>query len=168
MNDFIMTRRSIRKYTDAPVTDEQIKTLLRAAMSAPSAMNMRPWRFVVVRDGAMRQWIADNHPYAKMLPHAQAAIVVCGVRRQPGALKDYWVQDCSAAMENLLLQAHAMGLGAVWLGVYPRQERADMVAKALELPEDVVPLGIASLGWPAEERDLPERYDESCVHWEKW
>ena len=103
-----------------------------------------------------------------MLPQAQVAVVVCGCRRQPGALRDYWVQDCAAAMENLLLQAHGMGLGAVWLGVYPRQERMDMVSEVLHLPEEIVPMGIASIGWPAEEKDAPDRYDASCVHWEKW
>jgi nitroreductase len=163
----ILTRRSIRKYTEAPVTDEQVETLLKAAMAAPSAANKQPWHFIVVRDQALREAFTQFHPYSAMLPDAPVGILVCGDTELE--LGDgYWVQDCSAATENLLLAAHAVGLGAVWLGITPR---ADLVAqtKALfGLPENVIPLGMISIGHPAEQKEPGGRFDPTRVRRDKW
>ena len=122
MDDAILRRRSIRAYTQEPVTDAQVEALLRAAMAAPSAGNQQPWRFVVIRDKRTLGAITEVHPYAKMLPGASVAILVCG---DPGAGKwpQYWEQDCAAATENVLIAAEQLGLGSVWLGVHPLAER---------------------------------------------
>lgn len=163
----ILTRRSIREYTDRPVTPEQIRTLLEAAMQAPSAGDHRPRHFVVIRDRGLLHRVTEIHPYAAMLDAASAAILVCGDTDKEMA-PGYWIQDCSAAMENILLAAHGMGLGAVWLGVHPRPERVSAVRRLFELPEHVPPLGIASIGYPAEHKPRAERYDESRVHTDRW
>jgi nitroreductase len=163
----ILTRRSVRRYTDEPVTEEQIEEMLRAAMAAPSAGDQRPWDFVIITERETLDAIPEFHRYAKMLHDAPLAIVVCAdLDRQ--VHEGYWVQDCSAATENLLLAAHAIGLGAVWLGVYPREERVEGLRRLLGLPENVVPLNVVSIGHPAEERKYAKRYDESKVHRERW
>ena len=134
--DVIMTRTSIRAYRDCPVGADTVELLLRAAMAAPSAMNRQPWVFVVVDDKALLQKFADSLQYAKMAASAPLAVVVCAdLTRNPGASCDWWVMDASAASENLLLAAHAVGLGAVWTGVYPRSERVKAVRTILGLPE---------------------------------
>jgi len=163
----IMTRRSVRKYAAGTMSDRQIRKLLEAAMNAPSAGNQQAWQFIVVRERETLLKITDVHPYAQMLKQAGAAIVVCG---DLGAEKHqgYWVQDCAAATQNLLLAAHAMGLGAVWLGVYPRKDRVAGVQKLLYLPKQVVPLSIVSLGRPAEKVPPAKRYDGKKVHQEQW
>jgi nitroreductase len=163
----IMTRRSIRTYEAEPVGPESVEVLLRAAMAAPSAGNQQPWRFVVVTDRAMLDRLSATSPYAGPLLRAPLAVVVCGEtagERHPG----YWVEDCSAAMENLLLAAHASGLGAVWLGYHPNAERVELARDVLGLPESIVPLGIAAIGHPAEEREPIDRYREDFVHHEVW
>lgn len=163
----IFTRRSIRKYTSEPVTDDELKQLLRAAMHAPSAGNQRPWEFIVIRDRETLNKIPGIHKYAQMLKQAQAAIVVCGDMTKQ-KYDGFWVQDCSAATQNMLLAATALGLGAVWLGVHPVVERVEDLRKMLGIPGHVVPLSIVSLGRPGEERDTPDRYDESRIHMESW
>lgn len=163
----IFTRRSIRKYTSEPVTDHELEQLLRAAMHAPSAGNERPWEFIVIRDRETLNEITGIHKYAQMLKQAQVAVVVCGdLERQK--YEGFWVQDCSAATQNILLAATALGLGAVWLGVHPVVERVEDLRKLLNIPKHVVPLSIVSLGRPAEERETPDRCDESRIHMEKW
>jgi len=163
----IMTRRSIRTYDTEPVESGAVDILLRAAMAAPSAGNQQPWRFVVVTERTMLDRLAATSPYAGMLAWAPLAVVVCGEtegERHPG----YWVEDCSAAMQNILLAAHASGLGAVWLGYHPDLERVERVRGLLGLPESVVPLGIAAIGHPAEQRLPADRYREEFVHRERW
>jgi len=163
----IMSRRSIRNYTDAPVTEQELETVLRAAMAAPSAGNQQSWRFVVARDAATRERLAQCTPYAGPLARAQVALVVCGDtrdERHPG----YWVQDCSAAIENLLLAAHAIGLGAVWIGVHPLPERAQAVREVCALPQGIEPLSMVALGHPAEDKPAADRYDPTLVHLERW
>lgn len=165
----ILTRRSIRKYTDKPVGQETIAKLVKAAMAAPSAHNQQPWRFVVVREQKTRDEISRFHPYAKMLKGAPVAIVVCAdhtLEKDPPA--GYWVQDCAAATQNILLAAHSLGLGAVWLGFHPRQQRIEELKKLIELPEHVTPFCVISLGYPAEEKGPSERYDPSRVCHERW
>jgi nitroreductase len=163
----IMTRRSTRKFTDATVPESAIETLLRAAMAAPSAGNQQSWRFVVVEQRARLDRLAQTSPFAGPLTLAPLAIVVCGETdgaRHPG----YWVQDCAAAMENLLLAAHASGLGAVWLGYHPAEERVDRLSSELDLPDTVVPLGIAAIGYPDETKPTTDRYEPVYVHRESW
>jgi len=161
----IFARRSIRKYTDQPVSKEDIRTLLEAAMAAPSASNRKPWRFIVITERHTLDALAEAHPYGKMLFEAPLCISVCGDLTE---MEQFWVQDCSAATENLLLAATALGLGAVWLGVYPNQERVAAVRQILGLPETITPLNLISIGHPAEEKEPRTQYDGSRVHWEHW
>jgi nitroreductase len=157
----ILTRRSIRRYTAQAVSDELIKELLQAAMSAPSAGNQQDWQFVVVRNREVLDELAGVHPYAP-LTGAPLAILVCG-DLQRESHKGFWVQDCAAATQNLLLAAHANGLGAVWCGCYPREERAAGLRKALSLPEHIVPLALVVIGYPAEKKGRQDRYDPAKV-----
>jgi len=167
MMDVILSRRSIRQYTDEPVSEQLVKELLEAAMSAPSAKNQQPWHFIVIRDRATLGKIPEFHPYSQMLLQAQVAIVVCG-DEQLEVSKGNWAQDCSAATQNILLAAHAKGLGAVWLGVYPREERVGPLKELLGIPESVIPLSIVSIGYPAFKKEPANRYNESRVHYERW
>jgi nitroreductase len=160
----IFFRRSIRKYTNEPVSEADIQTLLEAAMAAPSASNNKPWHFVVVTQRETLDALADAHPHGKMLAQAPLCIAVCG---DPD-LSRYWEQDCSAATENLLLAATALGLGAVWLGVHPREDRITAVRQVLGIPDDVSPLNLISIGHPAEEKEPRTQYDEARVHRGRW
>jgi nitroreductase len=163
----IFSRRSIRLYTAKPVSREMVNEILRAAMSAPSAGNERPWHFIVLTDRNILDAIPKFHPYSAMLKHAQVAILVCGdltLEKNKG----YWTLDCAAATENVLLAAHAKGLGAVWCGVYPTEDRVANLKKLLSLPEHVVPFSLVPLGFPAEEKQAPDRFDGSRVHENRW
>ena len=165
--ELLLTRRSIRNYTEEDVSDEDVERILRAAMTAPSAGNQQPWHFVVIRDRGTMERIMEVHPYSGMLSQAPVCIAVLAELEQehhPG----YWVQDCSAATENMLLAAHAIGLGAVWLGVHPRQDREDGIREILGLPDGVECLALVSIGHPAEHKPPARRYAESRVHRETW
>ncbi|MDZ7337332.1 MAG: nitroreductase family protein [candidate division KSB1 bacterium] len=163
----IITRRSVRTFTSRPVPPEVVRKLLVAAMSAPSAGNQQPWHFVVVRARGTLEALAELLPHGKMLLHAPVAVVVCAdLRLEVHA--GYWVQDCAAATENLLLAAHALGLGGVWVGVYPREERVVGVRKLFALPDEVMPLCIVAIGYPGEPIGGAERYKEGRVHYERW
>jgi len=166
MDDPILSRRSIRAYTGEPVTDEQLERLLRAAMSAPSAGNQQPWRFVVVRGRETLGAIPAVHPYARMLDHAPLAIVVCGT--SDGRWPQFWDQDCAAAVENLLIEAQSLGLGAVWLGVHPLAERVTGLRRLLGIPDAVTPFAVVAVGHPAETKSPADRFDPSRVHHERW
>lgn len=159
----MLARRSIRKYTAQPVSPEQIRRLLEAAMAAPSASNRQPWHFVVVTDRSTLDRLADAHPYGKMLSEATLCIAVCGDPEN-----DHWVQDCSAATENILLAATEMGLGSVWLGVHPRGDREHDVRDILGIPPRYSPLNLISLGYPAEQKEPRTQYEEARVHREHW
>jgi nitroreductase len=161
----IFARRSIRRYTSEAVSEEDIRTLLEAAMAAPSASNRKPWQFVVVTERDRLDALADAHRHGKMLFDAPLCISVCGDLTE---MERFWVQDCSAATENLLLAAVALGLGAVWLGVYPRDERVSAVRQILALPEHIMPLNLISIGHPGEKKDARTQYDEARVHRERW
>jgi len=167
VTDLLLTRRSIRKYTKEPVSDEVIKMLLEVAMAAPSAGNQQPWHFIVIRDRAILDEIPKLHPYAQMVKEAPVAIVVCGDERSV-KYKDYWPQDCAAATENLLLAAHANGLGGVWCGVYPTEERVRPLRELLNIPEGVFPFSLIAMGHPDEEKPPAERFDASRVHADRW
>jgi len=160
----IFSRRSIRKYTAESVSEADIKTLLEAAMAAPSASNNKPWHFVVVTQRESLDALADAHPYGKMLTQAPLCIAVCG----DPTISDYWGQDCSAATENLLLAGTALGLGAVWLGVYPREQRITFTRQILSIPENISPLNLISIGHPAVEKPARTQYDEARVHRGRW
>jgi nitroreductase len=163
----IISRRSIRRYTGQTIPDEMIEQLLQAAMSAPSAGNMQPWQFVIIDDREILDKIPTVHPYADMVREAPLAILVCGDLQRDG-FGGYWVQDCSAATENLLIAAHARGLGAVWLGVYPRDERVKALRDLLSIPEDITPFAVIALGYAAEELSREDRFDPSKVHRNHW
>jgi len=163
----IYGRRSIRRYTDEPVTDAEIEVLLKAAMAAPSAGNQQSWRFIVVRDRAVLDEMSVATPYSKMLAAAPLGMVVAGDTRDekhPG----YWVQDCSAAIQNLLVAAHATGLGAVWIGVHPEREREENVRRICAVPEGIVPLAMIALGHPEELKPPAERFCGDFVHYDRW
>jgi len=163
----IFNRRSIRKYTSQAVTDSQIQQLLKAAMAAPSAGNEQPWEFIVLRDRKTLNAIPKFHPYSLMLYEASVAILVCGdLSREK--YTGYWVQDCAAATENMLLAAVELGLGAVWLGVYPIEERVAAMRKLLNIPETVVPFSLVSIGYPAEQQQPSDRFDASRIHYDMW
>jgi nitroreductase len=163
----ILTRRSIRKYTGEPVSEEDLQTILRAGSYAPSAHNYQPWHFIVVRDAEKLTAIANSHRYAKMLPEAGCGIVVAGdksVQKKMGFL----VEDCSAAIQNILLAAHGLGLGTVWCGLYPVPRLTKAVSAVLQLPSNIVPVGLVALGHKVEDRKVGERFDPSKVHYESW
>ncbi len=162
----ILTRRSIRKYTKQPVSDEVLKELLEAAMCAPSAGNQQPWYFVVINDRKILNGIPKYHPYAQMLKEAPVVILVCcAPDLQRG---EFGVQDCSAATQNILLAAHAKGLGAVWLGIYPAEPLVTATKKLLNLPEHIIPISLISIGYPAEQRPRQDRYQADRVHYNQW
>ena len=164
----IMTRTSIRKYTDQPVSKADIETLLRAGMAAPTAVNKQPWHFVVVTDKAKLKELAGNR--GRMLEQCALAIVVCGNmdKALSGKGQAYWIQDCSAATENILLTAHALGLGAVWTGVYPMDDRVANVSKAVKLPETIIPLCVIAIGHPAESPTPKDKWKPENVSYNEF
>lgn len=163
--DNIATRTSVRDYEARPVEKEKIEKMLRAAMAAPTAMNKQPWHFVVVDQRNVLDALAGTNPYAKMLKKAPLAIVVCGNTDKmiEGGGRDFWIQDASAATENLLLAAHAMGLGAVWTGAYPSEERCISISKVLSLSDNLVPLNMIVVGYPAEQPQPKQKFKEENV-----
>lgn len=161
----ILSRRSIRKYTDQNISFELVEELLRAAMSAPSANNLQPWHFIIISERQILDRVPEFHPYSSMLCSAPLAIAVCGDSELQPA---FWVQDCSAASQNILLAAHARGLGAVWLAIYPREQRVQGLRKLLGLPDNIVPLSLISLGYPAVQKPPENRYDKVKVHHNHW
>ena len=161
----IQSRRSIRKYADALVDDKQVETLLRAAMSAPSAGNEQPWEFVVIRDEATRAKIVEFHAHGKPVVDAALGILVCGDMNRV-KYDEMWVQDCSAAVENLLIAARGIGLGTCWIGIYPREERMKGMAELCELPDNVTPFALIAVGVPDENKGLADYYDAERVHHE--
>ncbi|EKO40314.1 MAG: nitroreductase [Solidesulfovibrio magneticus str. Maddingley MBC34] len=163
----LYTRRSIRSFTDAPVAEADLETLLRAAMAAPSAGNAQPWHFVVVTERAVLDAIPGIHPYAAMCKTAQAAVVVCAelsLEKYPG----YWVLDCAAATQNLMLAARGLDIGSVWCGLYPQQERMTAMAGLLQLPEGVAPHALVVLGHPAQEFKKIDRFKPERIHRNGW
>lgn len=163
--DNIATRTSVRDYEARPVEKEKIEKMLRAAMAAPTAMNKQPWHFVVVDQRNVLDALAGANPYAKMLKKAPLAIVVCGNTDKmiEGGGRDFWIQDASAATENLLLAAHAMGLGAVWTGAYPSEERCISISKVLSLSDNLIPLNMIVVGYPAEHPQPKQKFKEENI-----
>lgn len=162
--EIIFGRRSIRQYTGEPISGQDLANLLQAGMAAPSASNRKPWHFVTVTDRTKLRALADTHPYGKMLASAAAAIAVCG----DPSISEWWVQDCSAATENILVAANALGLGGVWLGCHNRPEREEDVRDVLGIPASVGVLSLISVGHPAEEKEARTQYDAARVHENAW
>jgi nitroreductase len=163
----IMTRRSIRNYTEKKVPETIIKKLLEAAMNAPSACNQQAWQFIIVTDSDVKIGLTNIHPYAQMLKQAYCGIVVCGDLKAEKC-KEFWIQDCSAAVQNILLAAHALGLGAVWCGVYPRLERVAKIQKYLGIPKSVFPVALIPIGYPSAKVKPVKRYSAKKIHRDRW
>ena len=165
--NYILYRRSIRRYTDQKIKEQQIKNLLTAAMYAPSAVNRQPWHFVVIDDPALMDKIMEVHPHAWMLQTASHAIVVCGdeqLQHDDG----YWIVDCGAATQNLLLAAHTLGLGGCWVGLHPREGTKTAFSTLLNLPSHVHPFALVALGYPEENKPRPERFHAGKVKHNSW
>jgi nitroreductase len=160
----IFSRRSIRRYTGEPVAEADIQSLLEAGMAAPSGANRRPWHFIVVTDRATLTALADAHPYGGMIADAALGIAVCGDMGK----SDWWVQDCSAATENILLAAAGLGLGAVWLSSHGRPERERAIREILGIPETIGVLSLLSIGHPAVEKPARTQFDPGRVHRDRW
>ncbi|MCK5035159.1 MAG: nitroreductase family protein [Candidatus Sabulitectum sp.] len=167
MLDAIRNRRSIRKYQDKPVPSEKLEILIRAAMQAPSARNTQPWEFVITEDRDILSRIPDFHPYAGMVPSAGAVILVCGNRELQGEIS-YILEDCSAAIQNILLEAVNQDIGAVWLGVYPREDRIQGMISLFNLPGHIVPIALVSLGFPGESKEFDDRFKKEKIHRDCW
>jgi nitroreductase len=166
--DTIYTRRSIRKYQEKPVEKEKLETLVRTAMAAPSANNQKPWEFVVVTDPEVMNKVRSALMFGKY--NAPAAIAVCGntsLFKNPVSTQ-FWVQDCSAATENILLAAVTLGLGTVWLGVHPIHNFSKRISKVLGLPAHIKPLNVIYVGYPAEEKPPRTQFNPACLHWERF
>lgn len=163
----ILTRRSIRTFADRPVPDDTVTQLLRAAMAAPSARNQQPWEFIVVRDRARLEALAVAQPNAGMVRRAPLAVVVCANLERVKS-EGYWIQDCAAAVQNLLVAAHSLGLGAVWSGTYPREERVANVRTLFALPDGIVPFAVIAIGYAAESIKPADRFEAERVHLDHW
>jgi nitroreductase len=163
----IITRRSIRKYTSRDIEYTLVTKILQAGMMAPSAHNRCPWQFIVITEKEKLLAIPRFHPYSEMLKHAPMAVLIAGDKRIQKS-EEYLVQDCAAATENMLLAAHALGLGAVWLAVYPRQERMQGIIDLFAIPDYIFPVSMIALGYPAEVKMQPERFDPGRVHHNQW
>jgi nitroreductase len=162
----IFSRRSIRKYdTEKQVSDKEMDILIRAGMQAPSAMNIQPWHFVVIKERNIIDQIPAFHTDASMLKYASLVIAVCG---NIGESPYFWDQDCSAATENILLAAHALGLGAVWLGTYPIEDRINGTKKLLDIPDDIMPFSLISIGRPLEPKPFEDKFNPERLHFNKW
>ena len=167
----IATRRSIRRFDPLrAVEDEKVEKILKAAMCAPSAMDKRPWEFVVVKDKAQLQKLGERLPNSRVANGAQLAIVVCGSLDNglPGRGKEYWIHDCSAASMNILLAAHALGLGAVWTGVYPGEDRVAAVREIFSIPDGFMPLNVIPLGYAAENPSPKDKWNSAKIHIDRW
>ena len=165
----IMTRTSIRQFTSQPIPKDTLVDIVKAGMAAPSAVNVQPWSFIIINEPEVLKKLEEVHPYSN-LKTATAAIVVCGLKdkAENPDVRPYWVQDCSAATENILLAAHAYGIGAVWCGVYPSEERVNAVKQVLEIPENVVPLNIITMGFPAQNPEPKDKFNPDNIHYQKW
>ena len=164
LKNALLMRRSVRKFTDEAVSGEHIDALLHAAMSGPSACNRCPWEFCVITNKETISSLREASRFSKM--NAPLAIVVCGnlSRSLPVQLSEYWIQDCSAAIENILLRATDLGLGAVWCGAHPQEKVVNKLKDVLSLPQKHIPLGIIHIGYPAEAPEPRDQYDEKRVH----
>ena len=167
LKEALLKRRSVRKFTEEPVSEEMIEELLHAAMSGPSACNKKPWDFYVVSNKEVLKELQSASKFTKMT--APLAMIVCGnlSRALPLGMAEYWIQDCSAATENILLRVTDLGLGAVWCGIHPQKRAVQKVREILGMNGKMVPLNIILIGHPAEEPEARDQYDENRVHYVK-
>lgn len=163
----IITRRSIRHFMNKEISKESIEAIIKAAMYAPSARNYQPWHFIVINQRELLDKIPSIHPYAEMMLEAEIAVLVCG-DREIEKMDEYIVVDCAAATQNLLLAAHDLGLGTVWLGVYPRKERIEGLSRLLRLPGNILPVSLIAIGYPSEHKEMPERFKPERIHYNSW
>ena len=168
--DVIFSRKSVRSYTGELVPKEKLDILLKAAMAAPSGRNQQPWAFIAISDQVILEKLAKGLPYAKMLPEAGTAIIVCGYSapHERSDSKDLWEQDCAAATQNILLGAEAMNLGAVWTAVHPYPDRQEHVRKVLNIPSEIFPFCVIPVGYPIGEEIPKNKFDPVKIHWDKW
>lgn len=166
----IMTRTSVRSYSDRPVGKETVDTLLRAAMAAPTAGNKQPWRFVVIDDKEILQSIGENFHTMTQAKNAALAVIMCGDTEATfsGDAIGYWIQDVAAASENLLLAAHAVGLGAVWCGIYPQMARVEQFSRMLNLPSNIVPMACICIGYPQGQTLPKDKWKPQYIHYNTW
>jgi nitroreductase len=167
MLNSILTRRSIRKFKSKALKTDDLETILKAAMAAPTAGNSQIWEFIVINDRVLFNAIEKFHPYAQMVLQAPVAILVCAdLNREK--YKDRWPLDCAAASENILLAAHSLNLGAVWVGIYPDKQRMNEMVKLLELPKNIKPVSLIPIGYAAEEKPESNRFDRDKIHYNKF
>ena len=166
----IRQRRSVRHFVPGKrVPREQLIELVKAGMAAPSACNRQPWAFIAIDDPEVAAELAAIHPHAAFLRDSSSAIAVCGdLDRALTEIPDYWLQDCSAATENILLAAEALGLGAVWCGVHPNSAIEPKIRAVLQLPERIIPLNLIVLGYPAGQEQPKDKFDPERLHWQRW
>lgn len=163
------TRVSVRAFTGEKISEEQIQTLLQCAMAAPSAMNHQPWAFIVVTEDSILEQLGQEFPYSRCDQKPACAIIPCGdLTKAIKGSEDFWINDVSAATENILLAAHAMGLGAVWTGLHPNMERATVAQQLLGLPEYIIPLCIVPVGVPAEQPEIKDKWNTDNIHYNRW
>ena len=163
----INSRRSIRKFTGEPLDEQDLKNIIKAGFQAPSAHGLEPREFVVVRDAKIIEKIVQFHGYAKMLPQAGCGIVVCGDKTKQNVF-GFLISDCSASVQNMLLAAHGLGLGAVWCGLYPREHLIEGMTDVLNLPEHIIPVGMVVVGIKDEKKSAINRYNEDKIHYDRW
>lgn len=167
--DCIMTRTSVRVYSGTKVSEQDLLKICKAGMAAPSAINLQPWSFIILNDEDTLDELANVLPHCKMLPLAGKGIVVCGViDKDPVYAKEYWVYDCSAVTQNILLAAHALGFGAVWTAVYPDEKKVKDVKKILSLPENIIPLAVIPIGVPSGKQIIKDKFKKENIHYNKW
>lgn len=168
--EIIHQRKSVRNYTDQKVEKEKLEALVKAGMAAPTAVNKQPWAFVVIDDKDVLNQLGDALPYAKMAKKAGGAIIVCGdlSKALEGWEQEFWIQDCSAATQNILLAAESMGLGAVWTAAYPAKDRMKSVIEILNLPEHIIPLNVIPIGYPKGIEKPKDKWKPENMHWQKW
>lgn len=163
----ILTRRSIRKYINKNIPGEYYEIMLKAAMHAPSARNRQPWHFIIINEREILNRLAEVNSSWKMLADASSAIVVCGDQDLEDS-ESFIIQDCSAATQNILLAAHELGLGSVWLGVHPREDRLLPLIDILQIPKNILPVSMIAIGKPDESREIPDRYNVERIHQNSW
>ncbi len=166
--DVLFSRRSIRRYKEGIIENETMERLVHAGMVAPSAFNQQPWEFIIIKDKKRLNQIALHHPYASMVKYAAGFILVCAEPNKDERNLGMWCQDCSAATENILLAAHALGLGAVWIGVYPSDEYMTIFRNICDIPSDILPFSGVCVGLPSKTKPPANRFDKQMIHWNKW
>ncbi|MBO7719348.1 MAG: nitroreductase family protein [Methanosphaera sp.] len=167
--DSINSRCSTRRFSDKKISEENLDKIIRSAFCAPSACNLQPWEFIVITDEDRLNDMTKVHPYASMFKTATAGIIVCGdMEKCIEGHEEFWVQDCSASTENILLAANSLEIGSVWTGIYPVMERCDFLSEYFNLPDNITPFSLIALGYPNENKNIMDKYDRMKVHREKW